>query len=226
MNLFGKKKVKPSPNETIGRLRDTLEMLGKRESYLQKKSDVELVEAKKNANKNKRAALFALKKRRVYESQIEKLSGARMTIETQILHLEQATVTQEAMRAMQAGAVSMQEIHGHLTIDDVENTMEDIREQMDIANEITEAIAQPVGFGIDFDEDELNAELEELQQQQLDQSLLGVSEQQLPIVAPVTALPTVPSTLPQAPMHASQRQAIAMDPDEDEFRKLAAEMSA
>jgi hypothetical protein len=38
------------------------------------------------------------------------------------------------------------------SIDDVENTMDDIREQMDIANEITEAIAQPVGFGIEFDD--------------------------------------------------------------------------
>ena len=38
--------------------------------------------------------------------------------------------------------------------------MDDIREQMDLANEISEAISQPVNFGIEFDEDELNEELE------------------------------------------------------------------
>lgn len=30
--------------------------------------------------------------------------------------------------------------------------MDDIREQMDLANEVASAISQPVGFGYDFDE--------------------------------------------------------------------------
>jgi charged multivesicular body protein 4 len=66
--------------------------------------------------------------------------------------------------------------------------MDDIREQMDLANEISEAIAQPVGFGIEFDEEELNAELEELEQEQLDEKLLDAGK--------VDALPSVPSTVP------------------------------
>ena len=42
--------------------------------------------------------------------------------------------------------------------------MDDIQEQQDIANEISEAISNPVGFGADVDEDELLAELDELEQ--------------------------------------------------------------
>lgn len=42
--------------------------------------------------------------------------------------------------------------------------MEDIAEQQEVANEIAEAISNPVGFGQDVDEDELLKELEELEQ--------------------------------------------------------------
>lgn len=42
--------------------------------------------------------------------------------------------------------------------------MEDIAEQQEVANEIAEAISNPVGFGHDIDEDELLKELEELEQ--------------------------------------------------------------
>jgi charged multivesicular body protein 4 len=37
-------------------------------------------------------------------------------------------------------------------INQVDTTMDDIREQMDLANEISEAIGNPVGFGLDMDE--------------------------------------------------------------------------
>ena len=66
--------------------------------------------------------------------------------------------------------------------------MDEIRDQMDIANEISEAISQPIGFGIDMDEDELAAELEELEQEELDAKLLGMEK---PSAA--ASLPTVPT---------------------------------
>lgn len=55
MPLFGKKKQAPPPKESIAKLRETLDMLEKREQYLQKKMDKEVGEAKKfMAQKNKR----------------------------------------------------------------------------------------------------------------------------------------------------------------------------
>ena len=70
--------------------------------------------------------------------------------------------------------------------------MDDIRDQMDLANEISDAISQPVNFGVEFDEDELNEELELLEQEELDAKLLdtgaGVSVGSLPEV-PDTAVP-------------------------------------
>jgi len=41
--------------------------------------------------------------------------------------------------------------------------MDDIAEQQDVAREISEAISNPVAFGQEFDDDELEAELNELE---------------------------------------------------------------
>ena len=58
MNLFGKAKaVKSTPKDAIVRLRESLEMLEKREKYLQTKMENEVKIAKANAAKNKRGKL-------------------------------------------------------------------------------------------------------------------------------------------------------------------------
>jgi hypothetical protein len=74
-------------------------------------------------------------------------------------------------------------------INKVDAVMDDIREQMDLANEISDAISQPVGFGVEFDEEELNAELEELEQESLEEKLLDTGREEV-------RLPSVPSTVP------------------------------
>jgi charged multivesicular body protein 4 len=69
--------------------------------------------------------------------------------------------------------------------------MDDIREQMDLANEISEAISQPVGFGTEYDEDELNQELEDLEQEELDAKLLDTG-----VTSGLEAAPSVPNEMP------------------------------
>ena len=55
MKLFGKAKKAPTAKEGITKMRETLEMLEKREAYLQSKIEHETQEAKKfMAAKNKR----------------------------------------------------------------------------------------------------------------------------------------------------------------------------
>lgn len=56
---------------------------------------------------------MALKRKKVYEQNIEKIDGARMTIETQIMAIENANVNLETYNAMRAGAdvmKNMQEV--------------------------------------------------------------------------------------------------------------------
>lgn len=54
--------------------------------------------------------------------------------------------------------------------------MDDITEQQELSKEISDAISGPVGFGHDIDEDELLAELEMLQEEDLKAKILGVDQ--------------------------------------------------
>jgi charged multivesicular body protein 4 len=53
---------------------------------------------------------MALKRKKIYESQIEKLCSARMTIDTQILAIENATTNYAALDAMKTGANALKAI--------------------------------------------------------------------------------------------------------------------
>ncbi|ORX51462.1 hypothetical protein BCR36DRAFT_267448, partial [Piromyces finnis] len=164
---------KTNPKDAIAQLKETLDILEKRQAILEKKIENEEKIAKANATKNKRIAIAALKRKRAYNNEIEKMMGSRMTIETQIMTIENANTNLTTLKAMKDGANALSAIHGKMNIDKVEDTMDDIREQMDLANEISDAIAQPINFGDVIDEDELNAELEGLEQEELDYQLLN-----------------------------------------------------
>ncbi|CAO3699113.1 unnamed protein product [Rhizopus stolonifer] len=155
---------------------------------------------------------MALKRKKAYESNIEKINGARMTIETQMMAIENANVNLETMGAMRAGADAMKNIHGSMDIDKVDSTMDDIRDQMDIANEISEAISRPVGAD-ELDEDDLLNELEELEQEELDAKMLETP-------SPVVSAPNVPVHVP-----AAARVNEDEDDEEAELRALQASMA-
>ncbi|KAJ1952185.1 ESCRT-III subunit protein snf7, partial [Dispira parvispora] len=104
MKLFFGSKPKPAPKDAIVKLRESLLMLEKRENFLQTRIDNELKTAKLNATKNKRVALAALKRKKQFEDQIEKISGARVTLETQVMAIESANINLETMNAMRTGA--------------------------------------------------------------------------------------------------------------------------
>jgi len=225
MKLFGRPKKAPDVRTSINNLRDTLDLLEKREEHLQKKIERELAIAKQNASKNKRVAMMALKRKKTYEGQLSKLSGARMTIEQQLMAIEGAQVSLQAMNAMRMGASAMRSIHGEMSLDQVDNTMDEIREQMDIANEINDAISQPLGDPID--EDDLEAELLELESENLDEQLLGLNAKPQTVTAsPSLAMPAAPTASPSGKLTTAAPAVPVTTPDEDaELRELEASMA-
>ncbi|NXC78964.1 CHM4B protein, partial [Anhinga anhinga] len=200
MSLFGKifgsggKGGKaPTPQEAIQRLRETEEMLAKKQDFLEKKIEQELVTAKKNGTKNKRAALQALKRKKRYEKQLAQIDGTLSTIEFQREALENANTNTEVLKNMGFAAKAMKAAHENMDIDKVDDLMAEITEQQEVAQEISDVISRPVGFGEDYDEDELMAELEELEQEELDKNLLEIGgTENLPSV-PSTSLPSKPA---------------------------------
>ena len=92
MNLFGRKKAGPpqvtssgggggggggNTTDAIGKLRDATETLEKREEHLQRKIDNEIRMAREfSAQKKKQEALTCIKRKTMYEKQMERIIGA------------------------------------------------------------------------------------------------------------------------------------------------------
>jgi len=211
--LFGSSKDKkaPSPQEAIQRLREIEEMLNKKNEYLEKKIDEELHTAKKNAAKNKRVAIQALKRKKRYEKQQQQIDGTLTTIEFQREALENASTNVEVLNVMGQAAKALKSSHGQMNVDQVHDLMDDIHEQQEIASEISEAISNPVGFNNDVDEDDLMKELEDLEQEGLDEQLLDVGP------SATDKLPSVPTTEPVA-----KKTQAKVKEDDDDMRELEA----
>lgn len=154
-----------------------------------------------------------------------------MTVEREISSIETANINKETLDAMKNAQVAMKKIHGGLTIDKVDQTMEDLREQHAVGEEIAEALTQgAVGTGVD--EDELDEELAELQQEELDNKMLKTGS--VPVSDQIQRLPNAAvgereyyqSTLRTTVLTPSTaRTRVEEDDEEEELRKLQAEMA-
>jgi len=216
----GKKEEAPTTGEAIQKLRDTEEMLGKKQEFLEKKLDAEMAIAKKNAKTNKRVALQALKRKKRYETQLRQIDGTLTTIESQREALEGANTNTAVLQTMNEAAKAMKKAHSDMNVDEVHDMMDDIAEQQDVAKEISEAISSPVAFGQEYDDDELEAELNDLEeegeleeQQELEKQLLDIEP---------AKLPDVPSAEPPAAAKAKpQKVTEEEDPDMAELAAWA-----
>lgn len=224
MNFFGRKKAADSstvsstptraptdPQTTIVKLRESIANQEKREEHIQKKIDTMVTEAKaKMAKGDKKGALFAMKRKKLYEAEADKIQNVKMTLETQVINLESAAQNAQTFQALQQGSKTMQKIRTDVGIEKVDDVMEGIREEMELAQEINEAIAQPVDPLL-ADEDDLLAELNALEDADLEDALLKPP----PTKEPGMSLPAVPNA--KLPALAQQ--------EEDDLKKLEAELA-
>ena len=165
MKLFGRKKAE-NPQETIARLRESLETLDKRDQFLEKKIQQQLADAKRyNAQGNKRMAVAALKRKKMLVQQQQQIAGAREKIEIQMNAIESAKMNMEILDTLQVGSRTMQEMHRGMTAEKVDKVMDDISDQMAVSQEISDALSQQIGEPVD--EDELLDELNELEEEDI-----------------------------------------------------------
>ncbi|XP_058111631.1 vacuolar protein sorting-associated protein 32 homolog 2-like [Magnolia sinica] len=80
--------------------------------------------------------------------------------------------TTETINALRTGAAATKAMQKATNIDDVDKTMDEINEQTENMKQIQEVLSTPIGTSTDFDEDELEVELEELEGAELGEQLL------------------------------------------------------
>lgn len=251
MNLFGRSKkagppaeaAAPPPqsnaaNEThqaITKVRDMIDTIDKRESHLTRKIDGEITAAKKfSAAGKKREALQCIKRKKMYEKQLDQITNAKLTLETQRMALENVNITRAVLEAQKDGAKAMQKATQDMGgVDGVEETMDSVEEGLQDADEIGQAMSRQVNTGLDMDDDELLAELEGLEQDDLADQLTNFSvsstpaskqTQQLAEEAELEAL-NATMNFPSAPASRPAAAKKEMTEEERELAELEASMA-
>jgi len=167
---------KPPPadlNSSIQKLRQAIQTLDKREEHLEKKIAECVARARqKSKNRDKKGAMFELKKKKQLEGQLQSIQGKKLNLETQIMTLEDAYLNKETLSAMQTSAVAMRTAMRESDVEKADELMEDITDAMEQVQEMNEAMAQPLGAVMD--EDELEAELAELEEMEADELLTAM----------------------------------------------------
>ena len=79
----------------------------------------------------------------MYEGEVAKLQGARITMDQQIMALESASVNIETFKALQSGAQAMKAVRGNIDADKVEDILDELEEEKEIHNAISDAISRP-----------------------------------------------------------------------------------
>jgi charged multivesicular body protein 4A/B len=153
--------IPPTPEEGIQKLRSTLKHIEERQTELAAAVERHDQDVRRHlAGRRRREATLALRRRKVYDKQLEQLQGTATAVESQILGLELTLVNADVYSAMREGASALRGIHRTVGVEQVEDTMQDMADEHDNANEVAASLAQPVGNMFeDFDDDELEAEL-------------------------------------------------------------------
>jgi len=109
------------------------------------------------------------KKKKQLEIQLQSIQGKKLNLDTQIMALEDAHLNKETLESMRIGTAALKTAMKDTDVDKTEDIMEEITEEMDKIAEINGAMSQPLGPVMD--EDELEAELAELEELEADELL-------------------------------------------------------
>ncbi|KAJ3126951.1 ESCRT-III subunit protein snf7 [Nowakowskiella sp. JEL0407] len=206
-----------SQHSTPSLIREKVDLLSSRQSDLEQKIQKEHDFAKLNASKNKRAALLALKKKKMYENQVLKIIETKLTLETVAGNIDDARFNNHTLNVLKMGADSLREIHGTVNLNVVDDVMDSVQDQVDFSNEIEDIIARPM-IGQDIDEFELEDELQAIEQQYPPSSISELEKDSIDLKKRSINLSEVPLiALPPRPYRSKQENKLMnLDDDDDD----------
>jgi hypothetical protein len=174
MNLFGFKKnekrddIRPKIAEAIKLITETIDTQQKRKMHLERQIDALTVEIKTLITKNKKeTALLLLKKQKMIKKQVSVMDDSIFNLELQKMNLENNSIQKASIDAFKQASSVLKE--SAVEVEEVERVMDDLQDETDRQQEISEALARPL-ISIDVD-DEL-AEIEREIAEEADLKLL------------------------------------------------------
>ena len=181
--------------------KQTLAMFQKKIEYNEKRIAKELEKARQFKKKgNKAQAFMCLKRKKMLEKQVEQLTAQMMNLESQSMAMEGMASNKSMVETVQVTNSAMKQLQKEMNVDKVEDLVDDLRENIDNNNEISDILASPVGDLADLDDDSILNELEEIEQE------IATEQQKIPDISQtkdttfsIDTLPKVPKTQPVSP---------------------------
>jgi len=169
-NLFNKKqkdngeKDKETNNlKIINELRENIDLIEKRNLFIEKQKNKLIIEAKAKLNNNdKKGALLILNKKKKIEEEINKNQGSQLLLENQLSNLESSNLNKHIINSLSKSNKAIHTLNKDLNVDTIEELMDDIQEEKDNYNTIQSIMEQPLQQI--YEDDDLNKELEELEE--------------------------------------------------------------
>ena len=202
-NLFGKPKMTEEDKtkrirNTLALITDAIDSQNKRRSHIEKMMESLLVEAKAFASSNKKEnALISLKKRKMYEKQVKIIDDSVFNLEIQKMNIENTQIHKSAYESLVQANSLLKDTN--LNTEKVEDVMDELQDNIQQQEEVSEALSRPL----------LNIDVEdELKLLQLDEPI------DIPNVIP--NIPNVPIQLPIVPKLPMVPKPIQIPKDEED----------
>ena len=139
---------------------------------------------------SQRKALTILKRRKMYEAQLNSVMGQQFNIDQVQFTSESIQSTLDTAAGMKQAVAAQKGLMKNLNLDQLEDLQDDMEDMMEDQQEIQEIMTRD--YAIEgYDEDEINAELEELDGEIVCENMEGNT-------APLNSMPANP--MPAAPV--------------------------
>ncbi|SBO26295.1 vacuolar-sorting protein SNF7, putative [Plasmodium knowlesi strain H] len=165
-----KKKNNDEIYKAILKNREAIDALEKKQVQVEKKIKQLEIEAKQKVEQNQMSnAKILLKRKKLYEQEIENILNNRLTLEDNMINLENMHLHKIAVNALSYAANTHKKLNNEINTQKVEKIIDTIQENKDIQEEINQALS----FNLlnNVDEDEIDKELDLLKEQTMEEKL-------------------------------------------------------
>lgn len=183
--FFGGKKEAPPPppslaestetvNKRVGALDDKIKALDKQ--LVDFKNQIKATRPGPAQNRIKQRAMQVLKQKRMYEQQRDQLGGMAWNMEQASFATENIQTAIHTTAALKGGTEALKGQMKLISLDEIEDNLDDMAELLEESNEIQEALGRSYGVDEEIDMGELDDELAAIDEQLSLEAEMGDSE--------------------------------------------------
>ncbi|SBS96693.1 vacuolar-sorting protein SNF7, putative, partial [Plasmodium malariae] len=197
--------------------REAIDALEKKQVQVEKKIKQLEIEAKLKVEQNQmNNAKILLKRKKLYEQEIENILNNKLTLEDNMINLENMHLHKIAVNALSYAANTHKKFNNEINTQKVEKIIDTIQENKDIQEEINQVLS----FNLlnNVDDDEIDKELNLLKEQSLEEKLS----------AKVNKIPEMPKDKEVLQVKSSEEVRVSKnneESDDEELKELIGEMT-